>query len=336
MASIRDTWSDYTHGRRWSLAVSMVIGVGLFGCGVAGDIPGWWSGLGFAPNAVTSLSGFFVGVPIALVLLSTISAEREEKSQIDKVEALSAAAWADYSHKVTAFCSDERIAALNFAGAALADRWDDYRMMCLYFTDIFKNAENYKPPSDELFDELVTALPEMADNLEHMVNDHVLSAVPNQLDAETKWLSLVRSWSLLDTYVKVQRFERNLDWLPEDLDTRIQQKMLHAASPFKEFLDLHKEYGELENCAGIANMPEYFRTLASIGRKEALEVLNDRGEPIWKLTSGECANSAFDTKDFLLSLRDDVAQAETNMGGSQRAVKARRGQRDNKTLLTPK
>src|SRR6185312_5372848 len=101
--------------------------------GLVGDDRGWWQGLSFLPNAMTSLSGFFVGVPVALVLLSTITQEREDKSERDKLEQLSSTAWDQFVQRVTAFCAPDRIRVLHVAAKQLAPIWADISTQITHF-----------------------------------------------------------------------------------------------------------------------------------------------------------------------------------------------------------
>jgi hypothetical protein len=149
MVTVRETWNDYSKGRRRTFCLFAFSGLCLFAAGVVGDFLGWWTGLAFVPNALTSLSGFFVGAPIALVLLSTFQAEREMHAQRDKIAALSNAAWESFAENVYAYCSQARqTGALGIPANGLSAMWDGVR-------EKTRETLGNDSPSDEDLNELL-------------------------------------------------------------------------------------------------------------------------------------------------------------------------------------
>lgn len=77
--------------------------------------------VGLSAQPFNSIVGFLIGVPVALVLLTTLANEREDK----QLERLSYAAWDDFAERVKIFCSDSRIEALESN-----TRWTDLEAIC--------------------------------------------------------------------------------------------------------------------------------------------------------------------------------------------------------------
>ena len=72
----------------------------------------WLHNHGYIPNILAGLTGFFIGVPVALVVLETIKSDYVRQEQIDAVDRITKVAVRDFSEAVNAMCTDERIAAV--------------------------------------------------------------------------------------------------------------------------------------------------------------------------------------------------------------------------------
>ena len=178
----------------------MFVGAALFVIGLIGDDLCWWQGLSFWPNAMTSLSGFFFGVPVALVLLSTITQEREDKSERDKLEQLSSTAWDQYVQRVTAFCAPDRIRVLHVAAKQLAPIWADISTQITHFA----NWEGRGAQSDreKEYRTLNSRFRPWADEIEGLLRQ-IGNVLPAGSDLQVEWVGVQRSWAVLDTYVKL-------------------------------------------------------------------------------------------------------------------------------------
>ena len=280
----------------------MCVGGGLFVLGLVGDHRHWWKDVSFWPNVMTSLSGFFFGVPIALVLLATITQEREDKSQRDKLEQLSSTAWGQFVLRVTGFCATDRIFVLHLAAKQLAPLWADISTQI----DRFAHGD-HDPPwpqarDDEEHSAFVAKLRPWAGEVEGILRliDGVL---PAGSDLQVEWVGVQRSWAVLDTYVKLQRFELGLDRIDDQIDTRLQHKMLRDGNPIGDFSEMHD--------LTMPNIPAYLRRLADMNRVDRYISMHHRRG---LLSSDRYAGNASAAAEFLELLRLDVLRAE-EVGG---------------------
>ena len=311
VAGVRETWGDYGRRRQFVLGLSVLTGVGIFGLGVIGDWLGWWGALSYVPNAMTSLAGFFVGVPVALVFLSTWAGEREEKSQLDNLRSLSDSAWRDYYGRVSEFCSVERIVAYRVAGSAIADQWEQIAEgIRAYFgsDDLYAVAEM---PTDQAYEAFIAQLPKWADDL-----DRVLSRA-QQLrslwDLRAEWVSIQQSWGLLNSYVKIQRFERKLPWIEPRIDARIQHKMALPEMPLTEFNRIHDTAGGYINGA-MGDMSRYLRRCAEMTKDEIQQNMRGTSAPAYLFPVDEYRRRASDAADFLSDLMKYLSLAQAGSG----------------------
>ena len=65
------------HGVRVACAALVVMALLLFALGMAGDLIGWWSDYGFLTNVLSSVTGACVGIPLAILVFSSISTRQQ-------------------------------------------------------------------------------------------------------------------------------------------------------------------------------------------------------------------------------------------------------------------
>lgn len=304
MGSVRETLGDYSTGSRRAAAVSIFMGAALVIIGVVGDCRGWWHDLSFVPNAITSLAGFFVGVPVALVLLSTITQEREDKSERDKLEQLSSTAWEQFAQRVTAFCAPDRIRVLHLAAKRLAPVWADSSTQIRRFAGWDRGEA---PADQEEYRALNSRFRPWADEIDGLLR-HIDNVLPAGSDLQVEWVGVQRSWAVLDTYVKLQRFERGLGWIEDPIDSRLQHKMIRENNPIGFFSESH----DLRNTTydpAMQDIPQYLRHCADLGFDDLAREACIRTTPPNSLPPDRYAANASAAAEFLELLRRDVVQA---------------------------
>jgi hypothetical protein len=332
LGDIGKTWDEYDTERRRVFKASWILGALTFIAGIAGDLLDWWSNLNFWPNAMSSISGFFVGVPTALVLLSTITREREDKLQRGKIEALSDRAWREFASRVYRYCSIEQSEARLALTGALAHVWEGLRKRSVEIVD--PTPSEATRPSDDVLDELITAFRAVADEMDGFLR-HIADMWPSGEMLTMQWFAIVRAWTLLDVYVKIQRFECGLvEWIAEGPDAQIQQKMLHEPAPVTDFSVLHDEFylggadilspsvgvldspsiGVISPKAGMAAIPGHLKRLASEGRESVYDAIRDTNGVFHRLTEAVYLEAASKATLFLAELGSAVYAAENAEG----------------------
>lgn len=192
----------------------------------------WSQSLGFLTNIWAGFTGFLIGVPVALVVLSTVTRQSEDKAATDRVENLTLLSWNQFRDSVLELCSDDRISALETGAARI----------------------------QELHDETIGPIRNYYDNQERTEENaqQVLEFVKHQIplwdkafyDLEASfgirysllllWFAILREWNTVDQYVRLQRLERQLLWFDKGLDSYLLTRMLPEEFPMADFFTIHE------------------------------------------------------------------------------------------------
>lgn len=199
---------------RLLFVVLIVIGVAVAILGLVADHSAFWNGHSFLLNLTTSLVGFCIGVPIALVVLSAISSQRDQTADKRKVQALTESAWAEFDEGLRAYCLPEITAAIS----------DNLTQVFSTYTQISDRILNYVGgvgrgailpavggnPAEfaALKDEMNLA----AEQLQVMINA-IRFSIPMARDVQLRWSHVRARWRVLDATVQTRRRELNLPWL---------------------------------------------------------------------------------------------------------------------------
>jgi hypothetical protein len=306
IASVNETWNDYGKGLRWTFRLSMLLGIAIFVAGVIGDWRGWWKDLNFWPNAMTSLSGFFIGVPVALVLLSTLQAEREEKSELDKLNGLSDAAWKEFCDRVDVFCSADRISAHRVAHDEITKRWSEIAHGIRKYFGTNDPAEDVSIPSDDEYAAFVVQLPKWADDLDSALRKAL--RLRSKLTLEVEWAGIRQSWNMLNSYIKVRRTERKKNWIRDPIDSRLQRKLMQAEMPIAEFNAIHDTDGGFPFGA-MGDFSGYLRRCANMSKEEIQQSMKSADAPAYGFPVEEYSSRALAAAEYLRELKSDVSDA---------------------------
>ncbi|ODR25312.1 hypothetical protein BHQ19_12885 [Mycolicibacterium porcinum] len=191
----------------------------------------WSQSLGFFTNIWAGFTGFLIGVPVALVVLSTITAQREETAATDRVHTLTRIAWEQFRDAVYELFGEKRIDSLeSIAGTVQA-----------YHDQTFKGFENYEQgeKTTEDYENLMAFI-------DHQVKTwqqpfvRVMHEIGNSYDLGMSWYAVLRDWNTLDQYVRLQRLERGLEWFDRRPDSLLQQAMNPNVHPMQPFFDKHE------------------------------------------------------------------------------------------------
>lgn len=231
-----ETFRDFRRSTKILIWVMLALGVALFtGC-LTADLMGaeWMKTYAYVPNILAGLTGFLVGVPFALVILATFTAQRDEKAATDRVNAVSQIAWNQFRDAVTTLCSGERIQALEDGAKRVQDIHD--RTWHGFNVDI----PNQSP---EEFQQQVAFAQRQGDAWGEAIHS-LISNVGITSDLTLEWYAAVRDWNTLDQYVRLQRLERGLPWFHRELDALLQERMLADRHPMRRFFEMHDgDYG---------------------------------------------------------------------------------------------
>jgi hypothetical protein len=304
MASIRETWDDCGLSLKRSVCASLLLGTGIFIVGLCGDIFAWWRTLNvsFLPNALMGLSSFFIGAPVALVFLNTLDAQREQR----KLEKLSDSAWKQFADHVDRFCAGERVATMRGACQTLGTLYASISA-ALHFPQAHAAGTTQNEITAHYAD-IIPQFASWADEIEAGL-DNLRGLLPSTDKTDLEWTAIQTSWSLLETYVKVQRFEMQLEpvWLETDSESNIRSRVVVHGNAARNL------YGQTES---MANLPAYLRKWATIEPEKFWNSvpMNQHSNLYRGLPRTDYADIARWTADALEALQGDVRSVEVANG----------------------
>ncbi|MGO9383971.1 MAG: hypothetical protein ACLP4W_18255 [Mycobacterium sp.] len=208
----------------------------------------WFHSHAYIPNILAAITGFFIGVPIALVILATFVGQREDAEALKRVNATSLQAWNRFKDSVFDLCSDERLDGLSVS-ADLVQRIhnDIYEEYVAYRTRGLRR-EPYKSGSvvgvrqrgttTEETDEFQRYLAANVEEFMAQINE-VFNRVGSDHSFQVQWAGVRTNWTTVDQYVRLQRFERNLQWFNTDVDAELSHRLSDTVNPLTEFFDVH-------------------------------------------------------------------------------------------------
>jgi hypothetical protein len=199
----------------------------------------WLREHAYIPNILAGLTGFLVGVPVALVVLETVIGKREDNIEVAKAKRVSAAAWRDFRSAAIEFvASDRRTALMNDAETnvfpiytELFDRLSAYR-----------GKEPFTTTTQEQYDTLMTYLKGSEVKFKSEI-DSVTNKVGTIDELQKMWSRVLSTWSVLNTYVRSRRIEFGLPWFNDDSDSALVSALTTTENPLSDFNHVHGGFG---------------------------------------------------------------------------------------------
>jgi hypothetical protein len=266
------TYSSFKPLTRILIVLSLIAGCIMLVICSSIDLGGskWWHSHAYIPNIWAGFTGFLIGAPVALVVLATFTVEREENTALERVNRLSRLAWYTFRDTVYAFCTEERIDALQKRAPDVEKAHDE----------AFKAVQDYvayiRRPVDQSPEALgarINAIKVAADPFATLANG-VMIRVKDSGTIETEWAAVVGAWNTLDQYVRLQRLERDLAWFDPQLDAGIRKWMSRTKNPLQEFTDVHGFAPERKHSADtMVDAANATRWYASYSEDELLKLL---------------------------------------------------------------
>jgi hypothetical protein len=296
---IDDTWEKFSFKRQFLLTAMLTAGVVILALSLRFDLehPKWWESLSFVPNILAGLTGFLLGVPVALVALATIASEREEMIIMERVNRLTLTAWNDFRQAVMACCSEEVTNALTYKAPQVQVTHDSIvRSLRTYMTIRTEEAH------EELVPLLEAKAGELADK--HQI---VSDSLPQEEELIASWSGILAAWATLDSDVRLQRMERGLAWFKQDYYYALRNQLARITNPLAEFANLHYfhvfYYTSTER--SMAKIPAHVTLLSGMPRDVLLTFL-ERDDSLVNANFGNYMARALEAAYILQELRETV------------------------------
>ena len=212
----------------------VALGVASLAVGLKTDVSSsdWSQSLGFLTNVWAGFTGFLIGVPVALVVLSTVTRQSEDKAASDRVENLTRIAWNQFRDAVYDLCSEQRC-------NEIGEKAQHLRALHNQTFTGFKNYRTDPDRSEESYTHMLDFI-EWQINLWNTAFEDITIHMGHSISLQMKWFAILRDWNTLDQYVRLQRLERGMGWFDRDHDSVLQQAMHPDKHPLREFLLIHE------------------------------------------------------------------------------------------------
>lgn len=231
--SISKSFLSYSPWVRRILTGMVIVGFASLIVGLKTDVSqsDWSQSLGFFTNIWAGFTGFLIGVPVALVVLSTVTTQREDTAATDRVHTLTRIAWKQFRDAVYDLFGEKRIDSLESIGKSMQARHDQ----------ALKGFENYQQgeKSTEDYRNIVAFIEYQIKSWQKPFSE-LSQEVGNSLALGMNWYAVLRDWNTLDQYVRLQRLERGLEWFDRRLDSLLQLTMNANVHPMQPFFDIHE------------------------------------------------------------------------------------------------
>ena len=199
----------------------------------------WLRGHAYIPNILAGITGFLVGVPVALVVLQTVLGRREDNIELAKAKRVSAAAWGEFRSATLEYASSERRNAL--LNDALTDVYPLYEEIFARLFE-YRGEEPFVPPTQEQYDELIAYLKSKQPKFKSEI-DSVTRKVGNIDELQKLWSRVLSTWSVVNVYVRSRRLEFGLPWFSDDLNSLLISALSTPESPLTDFTHVHNGFG---------------------------------------------------------------------------------------------
>lgn len=266
---VRDTFGDFRTRTKLLLVASFLVGLLLFAglsltdLGVNLTLWGWdpkpkwltqfdaewFKAHVYIPNILAGLTGFLIGAPVAAVVLTTFTIEREQKVALRSAKRRADAAWSSFRDAVEDLCSDERIWALtdgieqlDFIETRAFKAVNNYILYLRrdepnverYYTLVIGDSDYNVIPSDP--EKLFSAMENIAPHFEFAFRA-VVDRVKSDDELQILWARVRGSWSVLNQYIRIQFVENSIDWFDATLDNLLLKDMSRNGNPIQGVSD---------------------------------------------------------------------------------------------------
>ncbi|NVN51623.1 hypothetical protein [Mycolicibacterium hippocampi] len=242
---------------------------------IVSDIGGdpWWDDKSYTPNILAAFTSFLFGAPVALVVLATFTAEREEKATIDRVNRLTLVAWNTFRDQVNAFASDKRYELVVDQARDIRKYYDETSSALGEFIEYMIHEWLHSEPD---YDDInlvnhLERLKEIEPKFRNAVN--AVRQGINFFETEDEWAQIVGAWRVLDQYVRLQRLEQGLEWFDKTPDAGLRKWTNRQSNPLQDLLDAIEIRRYTPNMSlNVDTMANALDTLSAYTRTDAAEL----------------------------------------------------------------
>ncbi|MDC9004093.1 hypothetical protein [Mycobacterium marinum] len=222
----------------------------------------WLENHSYASNTLTTVTGFLIGAPFAVIILATFTIEREAKAQLRSVNEMTLFGWQRFAESVANLCTDQRIDALNSLPTEARQLHNKVHECFRQYH--LKGCNRQTPPemqwrtTQEEYDDLQKCLEPLIPEFHSVAITKLDESGLTDRELQESWARITANWNTLDQYLRLQRLEPRLEWIDDDLYGTLSADMARTGNPIREFAELHE--ADMNNLQpGI--QPAYLTTL---------------------------------------------------------------------------
>ncbi len=201
----------------------------------------WLRSHSYIPNILAGLTGFLIGVPVALIVLETIRSDYAQKQQIDAVNRITSVAWRDFSDAIKVLCSNQRIKAAENTKDHSSPT-DQVQAECKLIFETLEATRDLiredRTSADIEIPKLRTFLVEHNEKLK-IKYDAVTKQFGSEDEFRREWSYAVALWEVIDTHVRLRRIEFDLPKMNTKTYVRIRDYMTSPDNAVNDFFNVH-------------------------------------------------------------------------------------------------
>ena len=203
----------------------------------------WFHSHAYIPNIYAAITGFLIGVPIALVVLATFTGEREDKAALDRVNKMTQLAWQKLRDSALAFATDERIYnGLEHQTQSIVTIHDavfsEYQRRIASAQEYQKSTKGYRTVTDAEILDFQKYLREQELVFRERM-DAARDFIGWQHDLQTQWSIIRTNWNTLSGYVPPATLGAQPALVDDQLDAHISDDLAENQHPLTQFMRLH-------------------------------------------------------------------------------------------------
>ncbi|SER81928.1 hypothetical protein SAMN04488583_6383 [Mycobacterium sp. 88mf] len=265
----------------------------------------WLKAHAYIPNILAGITGFLIGVPVALVVLETIRSDYTQNVQIEAVRRISLAAWSDFSEAVADLCTDDRI-------KAIGNTEDDSSP-----TDLLKVEHDVLIEALESCRDEIRKDPSLASvrftELKSFLQLHLpifrerYKAVNKAFGVDYKlrrqWSYTLALWELIDTHIRLRRLEFGLEKIDTDSYMRLREQMTSPENPIFEFLGVHSKQSDEKGVRSMADLLSILDLIPTLSDSQLAYILDEAYSEYIGTGVANYWSEAYSANSFLFMLK---------------------------------
>lgn len=267
---VRNVWREsppwLKRGTKWSVG----FGALLFVLGATADALNLRaSEWGYFVNIYSSVTAFFIAVPVALIGLDAVNETRREAADKKAVNNLTKRAWDRFARAAAEYCIPGVIEMLPKTPVEVFRVYSTLRRTIREYVSTQPGAGRNPSGYAELRNEIEQARDTIKSGLDDMIY-----ALPLGRDIQLRWSFMRSRWRVLDAEIQIRRDELGLDWISDSTYRVFEDRLSDDTHPLASFYSsCHRSKNIPSLLVRMGDAPYLLDSLLAMDEQEFLRVV---------------------------------------------------------------